>query len=117
MYADGGESEILLTGSVVANPGRNCEGVVYSGGYNRAEGTTCAALNEPTDQQNVAPLLGPLANNGGPTFTHRTLPGSPLRNAIPNGTDGLCTAGLTDQRGITRPQGPGCDVGSVEVVP
>ena len=44
------------------------------------------------------PLLGPLQNNGGPTFTHLPLPGSPALDA---GDDAAAaTAGLTsDQRG------------------
>jgi hypothetical protein len=44
-------------------------------------------------------LIGPLADNGGPTFTHRLLPGSP---AIDRAID---TAGLvTDQRNYQRPR-------------
>ena len=31
----------------------------------------------PTDLVNTDPLLGPLADNGGPTLTHALLPGSP----------------------------------------
>ena len=34
--------------------------------------------------RNTAPMLGPLQDNGGPTFTHALLPGSP---AIDAGTD------------------------------
>lgn len=54
-----------------------------------------------TDQVNVAPLLGPLARNGGPTATLGLLPGSP---AIDNGNILLSVnAGLsTDQRGFGR---------------
>jgi hypothetical protein len=43
---------------------------------------------------------------------------SPLLDAVPvagcqaDGAEGI----TTDQRGITRPQGAGCDVGAVEVV-
>ncbi len=55
------------------------------------------------------PLLGPLADNGGTTQTHALLIGS---DAIDNGDDLLCPA--TDQRGVTRPQGAGCDIGSYE---
>jgi co-chaperonin GroES (HSP10) len=46
----------------------------------------------------VDPLLGPLANNGGPTLTHALLSGSP---ALDGGSNMLATsAGLTtDQRG------------------
>ncbi len=58
-------------------------------------------------------LLGPLADNGGPTQTHLPLAGSPALDLIPSGSAG-CTAGAIDQRGISRPQASGCDCGSVE---
>ena len=52
------------------------------------------------------PLLGPLANNGGPSATHLPAPGSPLRGA------GLgCPA--TDQRGNPR-DAARCTIGAVE---
>ena len=55
------------------------------------------------------PLLGSLTDNGGPTATHAPqFPGSP---AIDAGDAGAAT----DQRGVARPQGPGFDIGSVEV--
>jgi len=50
-----------------------------------------------------------LANNGGPTFTHALEAGSPAIDAA-NGA--VCPA--ADQRGVARPQGAGCDIGSVE---
>ncbi len=59
----------------------------------------------------IDPLLGPLANNGGPTFTHTLLAGSA---AIDAGT--ATGAPTTDQRGLPRPSGLGVDIGSVEVV-
>jgi hypothetical protein len=52
-------------------------------------------------------LLGPLANNGGPTLTHMPQAGSP---AIDQGSG--CPA--IDQRGAARPVGPACDIGAVE---
>ena len=55
------------------------------------------------------PMIGPLANNGGPTQTHALLEGSP---ALDVGDGGACPA--TDQRGVTRPQGTGCDIGAYE---
>ncbi len=55
------------------------------------------------------PLLGPLTDNGGPTWTMALLPGSP---AIDAGDDANCPA--TDQRGMTRPQGAHCDIGAYE---
>jgi hypothetical protein len=61
------------------------------------------------------PKLGPLANNGGSTWTLALLAGSP---AIDAGNDSVCTnspvSGL-DQRGVTRPQGAHCDIGSFEL--
>jgi CSLREA domain-containing protein len=62
-----------------------------------------------------ATLLGALTDNGGPTKTHRPLPGSPLIDSGPP----TCIA--TDQRGTTRPQDgdangvSACDRGSYEV--
>jgi hypothetical protein len=58
------------------------------------------------------PLLLPLASNGGPTQTHALTAGSP---AIDQGTAGCPPVPPADQRGVTRPQGAGCDVGSFEL--
>jgi hypothetical protein len=58
----------------------------------------------------IGNILAPLANNGGPTQTHALVPGSPAIDAAP--VDADCPA--TDQRGVTRPQGPLCDIGSFE---
>ena len=59
------------------------------------------------------PLLGALADNGGPTWTMALWPGSP---AIDAGTcadvDGRPVA--IDQRGVPRPVGAGCDIGAYE---
>jgi hypothetical protein len=57
-------------------------------------------------------LIGPLADNGGPTLTHALLDGSP---AIDAADDAACPA--TDQRGVPRPQGAACDIGAYEYVP
>jgi hypothetical protein len=57
---------------------------------------------------NVDPLLGNLADNGGPTQTHLPQTGSPAIDAT---TTGLST----DQRGVKRPQGSNFDIGAVEV--
>jgi len=54
-------------------------------------------------------MLGPLADNGGPTMTFALLPGSP---AIDAGDNATCTS--ADQRGVTRPQGILCDIGAFE---
>jgi hypothetical protein len=57
----------------------------------------------------IDPRLGPLANNGGPTRTHALLLGSP---AIDAASTPDCPP--TDQRGVLRPQGAACDIGSFE---
>src|SRR5690625_785544 len=63
------------------------------------------------------PLLGPLADNGGPTPTH--LPGDSGAgvNVIPSGTSGCGDDFDFDQRGDPRPEpgGSDCDLGSVEL--
>ena len=53
-----------------------------------------------------------------PTQTELPANASPLLDRIPvaDCQDGVAAEVTTDQRGITRPQGTGCDVGSVEVV-
>lgn len=60
------------------------------------------------------PLLGPLADNGGPTFTHLPGDGSPLIDAIPPGSAGCGGDVVDDQGGQTRPANGACDIGSVE---
>jgi hypothetical protein len=58
----------------------------------------------------LSAILGPLADNGGPTQTHALPLGSPAIDVVPAP---LCEA-TADQRGVARPQGPGCDVGAFE---
>jgi hypothetical protein len=67
------------------------------------------------------PLLGPLADNGGPLTgsgqtiqTMALLPGSPALDQIPAGVDGCGTSITSDQRGVVRPQGDNCDIGAYE---
>ena len=107
-------------GSVVAqsNGTGNCLPVTAtSHGYNFSDDDLCG-FTAPTDRQDAGdPQLGPLGPNGGSTPTRVPQLGSPLLDAIPPAscqTDGA--AGISiDQRGVTRPQGPGCDIGAVEI--
>lgn len=61
-------------------------------------------------------MLGPLANNGGPTPTHMPQSGSPAIDFVGGG----CPPPATDQRGAARPvDGDNnstvwCDAGAVE---
>ena len=82
------------------------------GGYNFSDDTSCGFVAATSSQKTPNdPMLGALANNGGPTQTLLPLAGSPLLDAIP---PAACGANV-DQRGVTRPQGTGCDIGAVEV--
>ncbi len=81
--------------------------VLTSGGHNLVQDDTCSP--SATDLIGVDPLLGPLADNGGPTQTHALLAGSP---AIDAGDDAAAPA--ADQRGVARPQGAHSDIGAVE---
>jgi hypothetical protein len=93
-------------------------GTINSAGNNIIGNNTGCTLTGalPSDQVGTSgspidPLLGALAINGGPTQTMALLAGSP---AIDAGNNATCAA--TDQRGISRPQGPACDIGAFEVV-
>jgi hypothetical protein len=116
------ETGITSFASVVALPqggGENCGGggTTTSNGFNFSDDASCA-FGEATDRQNAGdPGLGALASNGGPTQTRLPQPGSPLIDGIPTAScqaDGASGV-TTDQRGVTRPQAGGCDIGSVEV--
>jgi len=95
---------------------------ILSGGFNLESGTDCGfrALGDITEAD---PLVGPLADNGGPTQTMLPAAASPT-------IDHGAAAGLrTDQRGAPRviddpaipnsiaPGADGSDIGSVEVQP
>lgn len=79
-------------------------GVFIDGGGNLSHDSSCPAAYHSLD-----PMLGPLANNGGPTQTMALLPGSPAIDTAAN-----CPA--TDQRGVSRPQGSACDIGAYELI-
>ncbi len=91
-----------------------------SEGYNLiGNGNAIAAFAATGDRTGVNdPLLGPLADNGGPTVTHLPQKGSPA-------IDKSNTALATDQRGLMRPfddpsvapatGGNNSDIGAVEV--
>jgi len=78
-------------------------------------GRTCGFVQLPVSADDLK--LGPLQDNGGPTETQALLPGSVAIDQIP-AADCLDADGeplTTDQRGVERPQGDTCDVGSVEM--
>jgi hypothetical protein len=70
-------------------------------------------LTLKTDLTKVNPMLGPLANNGGPTMTQALPRSSPAVDAGGLPSSSSCPA--ADQRGESRPWGPACDIGAFEL--
>jgi hypothetical protein len=89
---------------------------VQSGGsanaYHSLFGTTPVGIGtDDTDLIGVDPMLGALANNGGPTDTIALLAGSPAIGAGQNPVNGVIL--FTDQRGFV-PTGASWDVGAYQ---
>lgn len=102
----------IVAGNVAGSAPDNCTGgVSTSSAYDLDSGTDCG-FTGTGDLQNANPMLGALANNGGPTDTLALSTGSP---AIDAATNTGCPA--VDQRGVARPQGAACDIGAYEYVP
>ena len=111
----------LVANSIISNNtaggvGPDCAGTPVLSGVNLVTSVSgCFYSVTPPLLGN--PLLGPLANNGGSTFTRALLAGSPAKDAA---ALSWCLSGQTrgvDQRDVTRPQGPECDLGAVEMAP
>ena len=110
-------TELLVRNTIVAgNTGpagpNDCGAVaMLTSDHNLSSDASCM-FTDPGSRQNANPQLGALADNGGETDTMALLEGSP---AIDAGTNSGCPP--VDQRGVSRPQGPACDVGAFERVP
>jgi hypothetical protein len=111
-------AEIVEIGNTIlnANASGNIDGTVTSRGYNVCSDNGGGLLNGPGDQINTDPVLGPLQDNGGRTFTHLPLLGSP---AIDAGDPNFVQPPFHDQRGpcFYRVFGRRIDVSSVETQP
>lgn len=115
-----GEAAGLELGSSIFNAGSlgenifNYAGSVTSLGYNLSSDNGGGYLTGPGDQINTDPMLGPLQDNGGPTFTHALLPNSP---AIDTGDPNFTPPPFYDQRGpgFDRVVNGRIDVGSFEI--
>ncbi|MEM1090766.1 MAG: choice-of-anchor Q domain-containing protein [Pseudomonadota bacterium] len=100
-----------IIGGNAGAAGNDFQGALTSGDFLIISDTAGATITGTTTNSSldVDPLLGPLADNGGPTLTHLPLAGSP---AI-GGADNTSCPGM-DQRTFAR-NDPDCDVGAVEV--
>jgi uncharacterized repeat protein (TIGR01451 family) len=94
--------------------GHTADEYILSNGYNLDSDGSCE-LDAASDFPSGTADLGPLADNGGPTFTHLPGPGSDAIDAIPLAD--CDPAHAPDQRGVPRPRpaGGACDIGAVEV--
>ena len=107
----------IVSNNITSGADLACSGNISSLGYNIISNTAgCNFTSSAGDLTGVDPLLGPLQDNGGSSFTHALLPGSP---AIDAGNPAGCTDQngnllTTDQRGTVRPQGANCDIGAYE---
>ena len=117
--ASGAFTELMDT--LLARNGQNCAGSIFSSGHNLDTGLTCG-LTGPGDTSDVHDDqvgLGVLAANGGPARGSAvvfdpllTMALDPASPAVDAGS-GSCPA--TDERGVARPQGAGCDIGAFEL--
>jgi len=126
--ANPGTGLILATNSVIASTTTDATALcskpfdASGSSHDFATDASCGidALvgSAPVDATTLA--LGPLADNGGPTWTHALLPGSAAIDAGDNAVCSTAPVGNRDQRGHERPQdgdGDGdavCDAGAYE---
>lgn len=122
-YSADSRNTIIATNTSADGP--DVKGVFASDGFNLVGNNSGATISnaQPSDQigtpaATIDPLLGPLQDNGGPTFTHALLEGSPAKD------QGESSGSTTDQRGFPRPVdlpgianaagGDGADIGAFE---
>ena len=105
-------SVIIISQSIVArNSPQNCLGNFLPYYSNLDDDGSCSF--SITDD----PLLEPLADNGGPTYTHAIAsfgPAAELVNPCVYNIQNIVHPINLDQRGVARPQGVACDLGAYE---
>ena len=107
-------------GTVIAlgHGGTNCASGISttSNGSNFSDDSSCSLTGTGDTQSGGDPKLAALGDFSGPTPTRPPLFDSPLldkADCTAAGANGI----IVDQRGVSRPQGTACDIGSVEVRP
>lgn len=112
LVAENDGANFILDGApVLQSLGHNLDSDGSSGWVNSSNGDLVGTQSTPIDA-----ALSPLQDNGGPTYTHALLMGSP---AVDAGTCvDLDNASVpADQRHYPRPQGAACDIGAFENQP
>ena len=104
--ANSGTLEIERSVIARTKTGRSCSSSLSAIGPDMSDDGSCVGFSVAN------PILGVLADNGGPTQTYALLYGSP---AVDAAQDPDCPP--VDQRGEPRPVGPGCDLGAYEMGP
>ncbi|MGQ0697563.1 MAG: right-handed parallel beta-helix repeat-containing protein [Panacagrimonas sp.] len=109
--ADGAIPEIARSVLVEPVGGANCANASGTANAGRSFYSDASCGPAATDVVSAGdPLLGPLADNGGPTATRLPAATSPVGGLVPAAG---CVA-VADQRFLPRPQGVNCDAGAVE---
>jgi uncharacterized repeat protein (TIGR01451 family) len=111
----GGSATLQVKNTIVAGNSAptgesDCALVAMVNSDHNISGDSSCMFTDAGSKQATDPLLGALQNNGGETDTLALQSGSP---ALDGGTNDGCPG--IDQRGITRPQGPSCDIGAFEL--
>ena len=119
-----GANTLTIGGTILNNTagvsGTNIENIgggdLTSLGYNLSSDGAAGYLTATGDQLNTNPMLAPLQDNGGSTFTHALLPGSP---AIDMGDPSFTPPPDYDQRGpaFSRVFNGRIDIGAFELQP
>lgn len=109
-------AQTTISGTVIGDKAgqdlENCNAIgvtLTSLGHNLegSEGGFTCGFTSSTDIEAESTDLGPFGDNGGPTKTRVPVSNGALIDVVP------CSA-TTDQRGVTAPSGPACDIGAVE---
>ena len=111
----------VVAGNSAGGTGPDISGAIESQDYSLIQDTSGATVNGTTTHNvtGADPRLDSLADNGGDTWTHALLSGSPAIDAIPAASCAL----TSDQRGQSRPQDgnlngtAACDIGAYEFAP
>jgi hypothetical protein len=107
-----------LVNTIIAhNLGGNCDVAIDSEGYNIDSEDSCG-LDQLSDFVNTDPLIAPVGDYGGETFTHALMPSSPAVDAADS-----VSCITVDQREVSRPVdgdedgSAQCDIGAYEFRP